>query len=615
MSKIKKYCRNIVNYLHEKKGKLRIKWLGADSWIWIVPVVFILFFCIPILDLKWIPSSFEMESLLEKVKNRTTQSTALIGLSFTIVGFIMANLADKDNYIYKILFKKTLFFPTLYLGVSLITSFILFSSVCEKMSYNEVATALLIGTILILVFIFLLGRMFRFLGIFISRYNISRIVKKEFAKELKNIENKNILIWSKEYFELKEGTYAHFHSLMYIRNRIFNSIENGDVDMLRDYLDIILYSFEYEQTYWSDENRKQCLCLLNTYIVPEYIQHSIKESILKNSRANLELLKDFILRLEGLGIYGNEKKPIGFYFEKSLELFSYYYSCFEEYRADYKIKPEIEVMCKESAIDYVIGSYQDIYNLDNNNAVMKVYCEKVQYLFYAFIQNNNAPIFEEGMQELINQIGYRINDYHSITDIDKWLANGQGKWPDKLKERLHIRNLFFRLKYWLYYLRYSSNQPIDKELIPKYEESINRIFLDRSQKLWEFILMTTTFNTSERWDYRYIKSGRIYSPVDNLSWFTQGFAHFILRSNKLRDINLSPKICSGLQSILKSDWNIQFLKQLINGIKDKMLGEACLQEKQDMQPIIEEKFNLIADCLENYIKDSQPMEEEQNTIS
>lgn len=604
MSKIKKYCRNIVDYLHEKKREVRIEWLGADSWIWIVLVVFILFFCIPRLDLEWIPSSFEIESLLEKVKNRTTQSTALIGLSFTIVGFIMANLADKDNYIYKILFKKTLFFPTLYLGVSLITSFIFFSSVCEKMSYNEVATALLIGTILILVFIFLLGRMFRFLGIFISRHNISRIVKKEFAKELKNIENEDILIWSKEYFELKEGTYAHFHSLMYIRSRIFNSIENGDVDMLRDYLDIILYSFEYEQTYWSNENRKQCLWLLNTYIVPEYIEHSIKDSILKSSRANLELLKDFILRLEGLGIYGNEKKPIGFYFEKSLELFSHYYFYYEKYQTDYRIEPEIEVMCKESTINYVIGSYQHIHNIENNEAIIKVYCNEVQYLFYTFIKYNNAPIFDEGMQELINQMGYNLNAYCSLSDIEEWMKTDErGKFPDKFWNRFYIRGLFFHLKYWLYYLSYTTNQPIDKSLLTKYEESIDRIFPNQSQKLWEFILMTITFNTSERWDYRHIKSGRSYSPVDNLSWLTQGFAHSLVKNNKLQDIILTPKVCSRLQNILKNNWDIQFLKQLTNRIKDKMSGETCLQKKQDMQPIIEEKFKQIADCLENYIKD------------
>jgi hypothetical protein len=613
MSIIKIYCHKIVNYLQEKKDELRVEWLGADSWIWIVPVVFILFFAIPMLDLGWISSSFEIESLLGKVKDITTQSTALIGLSFTIVGFIMANLAHKDNYIYKILFKKTLFFPTLYLGVSVITSFIIFSSVCEKMPYNEVATTLLIGTILILVFIFLLGRMFRFLGIFISRHNISRIVKKEFRKELASVENANIMIWSREYFELKEGTYTHFQSLMHIRNTIFNSIENKNIDILRDYLDIILDSYEYEQTCWSKENRKPFLQLLNTYIIPEYIEHSIKESILRNSHSNLELLKDFILRLEGLGIYGKDAKIIEPYYEKSLELFSYYYSCYEKYQTNYKIESEIEVMCKESAINYVIGSYKHIYDLDNNEAI-KIYCTEVQYLFYTFIKYNNDSIFDEGMQELINQIGWRINDYCSITEIDDWI-NGQGEWSDKYKNRFYVRNLFFRLKYWLYYLNYVSNQPIDKSLLLNYEESINKVFPNENHRLWEFVLMCATqLYSCGKWDYRYIKAGKGYSPVNDLDWLTQGFAHFLVRNNKVQSINLNSKICFGLQNLLESSWSIQSMQHIIIEVENKILQELYLQNRQDIQPIIEERFKQITACLENYIEDSQPVEEEQHTI-
>ena len=104
----------------------------------------------------------------------------------------MGNIANKDDFIYKILFKRTMLFPTLYLGISIIVCFIILSSICTSLNYNYLATTLLIGTLLIILFIFFLGRMFKFLGVFLRPHTIRQYVQRELHKEIEKASRSNL---------------------------------------------------------------------------------------------------------------------------------------------------------------------------------------------------------------------------------------------------------------------------------------------------------------------------------------------------------------------------------------------------------------------------------------
>lgn len=161
-----------------------------NKWYVVVLCVALVFFALHLINIP--PLNFiniEETTLKTLINSRTTNIVTMISVTFAVIGFLIANLAIKESFTYSLLFKKSTFFPVAFVALSLIASFILLSTLSDSLPIGYQKNALLVGSYLILVVIFLIGYLFTKLIRFTNQKYLLGLVRKELIKE----SNRNLL--------------------------------------------------------------------------------------------------------------------------------------------------------------------------------------------------------------------------------------------------------------------------------------------------------------------------------------------------------------------------------------------------------------------------------------
>ena len=118
------------------------------------------------------------------VDQRTTNIATIISITLVVVGFLINNLAVKSSLTYKLLFKKSYLYPTIYLTLSTIGCFIIVSTLRDtKIPFFDFSRAVLAGTYLVFIILFLIGFLFRTIIQFTNDKEISGMLHKQFMNE------------------------------------------------------------------------------------------------------------------------------------------------------------------------------------------------------------------------------------------------------------------------------------------------------------------------------------------------------------------------------------------------------------------------------------------------
>lgn len=146
----------------------------------------------------------EFDSNIAKsiIDTRTTNLAAIISMSLVVVGFLITNLAMKSSTTIKLLFKKSYIYFTLYLTFSTISCFIILSNLRNTLNDFVFSRAVLAGTYLCVLILFLIGILFRNIIHFTDELKISNMLKRELLEEgKKKLKNKLFEKYSNELLE------------------------------------------------------------------------------------------------------------------------------------------------------------------------------------------------------------------------------------------------------------------------------------------------------------------------------------------------------------------------------------------------------------------------------
>lgn len=120
------------------------------------------------------------------VDQRTTNIATIISISLVVVGFLINNLAVKSPTTYKLLFKKSLLYLTIYLTLSTIFWFIVLSTLRDTIPQHPFSRSVVAGTYLSLFILVLIGILFRNIIYYTNEKEINSMLSKELIKEAKN---------------------------------------------------------------------------------------------------------------------------------------------------------------------------------------------------------------------------------------------------------------------------------------------------------------------------------------------------------------------------------------------------------------------------------------------
>lgn len=187
------------------------------KWYVVALAVLFIFFILHLINiplLNIIP--IKEVSVKTLINSRTTNIVTMISVTFAIIGFLIANLAIKESFTYNILFKKSGFFPIAFIALSLIVCFIALSTFGDGLSIDYQSNALLVGSYLIFVVVFLIGYLFTKLVRFTNQKYILNLVQRELISESKRnlLKVGRTIVSSREVQKL--GLYQY--SMAFLRN-------------------------------------------------------------------------------------------------------------------------------------------------------------------------------------------------------------------------------------------------------------------------------------------------------------------------------------------------------------------------------------------------------------
>lgn len=178
------------------------------------------------------------------IDQRTTNLAAIISMSLVVVGFLITNLAMKSSTTIKLLFKNSYIYFTLYVTFSTIGCFILLSNLRDTLSPFVFSRAVLAGTYLCVLILFLIGILFRNIIHFTDEKKISDMLKKELISEAKQKLIKNLFekyscdlynkILSKDCVKYNSIENITLNNLLYPNNASKNNFEEEEIKVLKD---------------------------------------------------------------------------------------------------------------------------------------------------------------------------------------------------------------------------------------------------------------------------------------------------------------------------------------------------------------------------------------------
>lgn len=175
------------SFLYEKIYNACINHLfNFRHWHYIVLFSLVFFFILQIVDFDCFNFiELKGEDVKSLIENRTTNIVTLISVTFAVIGFLIANLAIKDSYIYNLIFKNSGFFSITYFVLTLIASFIILSTLKNHLPIEFVKRVFIAGTYLILIAIIFIAYLFTRLILYTSDKYLYRIIKEDFCFESK----------------------------------------------------------------------------------------------------------------------------------------------------------------------------------------------------------------------------------------------------------------------------------------------------------------------------------------------------------------------------------------------------------------------------------------------
>jgi hypothetical protein len=212
-----------------KKEKFGLFINNHSKWYFVVFGVLFVFFCLQFINIPFLNFiQIDDDAVKTLIDSRTTNIVTLIGVTFAIIGFLIANLAIKESFTYNLLFKKSTFFPVAFIALTLIASFIVLSTLKVTLSINYQRRTLLVGTYLILIITFLIGYLFVQLVCFTNQKHLLDLVMKELISESK----KNLLIIGRRILSINK--IAEFGFYQYSM-AFFKQMTKGDFVVLPDH--------------------------------------------------------------------------------------------------------------------------------------------------------------------------------------------------------------------------------------------------------------------------------------------------------------------------------------------------------------------------------------------
>lgn len=220
-------CRNVL-----------INFLSHRNSYFFIPIIVIGLFCAPlVLDFEVLKVfDFKIETVKFLVDQRTTNIATIISISLVVVGFLINNLAVKSPTTYKLLFKKSLLYFTIYLTLSTIFFFIILSTLRDSFAEVIYIKLVLAGTYISLFILILIGVLFRQIIYFTNEKEISNMLFKELMKEGK-VRMKIILM--KKYSPELYQSFMKERGINLIERRIdLATLQNSRMILSGDVLEI-----------------------------------------------------------------------------------------------------------------------------------------------------------------------------------------------------------------------------------------------------------------------------------------------------------------------------------------------------------------------------------------
>ncbi len=120
------------------------------------------------------------------IDNRAANTVTIISMTLAVVGFLLSNIATKENYAYKLLFKHSKLYSIIYFTLGTIASLIIISllkdTITSEYHYSRLAIS---GTYLVVMVLFLIGFLFRAIIHFTNSNKIQTLLHDELIEESK----------------------------------------------------------------------------------------------------------------------------------------------------------------------------------------------------------------------------------------------------------------------------------------------------------------------------------------------------------------------------------------------------------------------------------------------
>lgn len=209
------------SFLYESHSIICINHLlHFKHWYYVIILTLSVFFLVQLMDIDSLNFlEISDEDIKPLIESRTTNIVTLISVTFAVIGFLIANLAIKDSYIYNLIFINSRFFSITYFVLTLIACFIILSTLKSQIPTDHVKRIFVTGTYLILIAICCIGYLFTRLIMYTNDKYLHKIIKEDFSQESKKylIENlrgdfmKGIL-----FHELGFGRYTDYYQNRFI---------------------------------------------------------------------------------------------------------------------------------------------------------------------------------------------------------------------------------------------------------------------------------------------------------------------------------------------------------------------------------------------------------------
>jgi hypothetical protein len=174
---------------------------SSSGWLYIlgfITTMFLLTLIVNINAINIIPLTPDTAQKI--VDQRASNIATIMSITLAVVGFLLANIAVKESFSYQLLFKRSLFYPVVYLTLSTIAYFIIVSTLRNTLDDLRFAKLVLFGTYLALSILVLIGFLFRKIIQFTDGSQIIKLLHEEVMSEA--VTNLKLILFRKYSREL-----------------------------------------------------------------------------------------------------------------------------------------------------------------------------------------------------------------------------------------------------------------------------------------------------------------------------------------------------------------------------------------------------------------------------